>query len=405
MSNAPAPSLDRTEAFDVSPARGFLPPQDPLRRLPSAYEAWEQLAADLPKLLVSDKLRRMVDRLPGVDTAELAPGPQLERAMMLLSYLGHAYVWGGGATVQPAKRLRASLAVPWYEVAKKLGRPPVLSYASYALHNWRRLDPAGPVALGNICLIQNFGGGVDEEWFILVHVDIEAKAAPALASIGPAQRAVLAGDAAELARHLAAVARALDGMNKTMNRMPEYCDPYVYYHRVRPYIFGWRNQPALPDGLVYDGVVAYGGKPQQFRGETGAQSSIVPTLDALLGVQHADDPLRAYLTEMRQYMPPKHRAFVEAVERGPSVREFVMARGGSGPTLRDAYNRCVQLVELFRAKHFEYAARYIHQQSRSATGNPTDVGTGGTPFMPYLKKHLDETAVRKLPDDPAGRAA
>ena len=97
--------------------------------------------------------------------------------MMLLSYLGHAYVWGGGA---PVDRLPAALAVPWHTIANRLGRPPVLSYASYALHNWRRIDPNGPIALGNIALQQNFLGGQDEEWFILVHVDIEAHAAAAL---------------------------------------------------------------------------------------------------------------------------------------------------------------------------------------------------------------------------------
>ena len=80
---------------------------------------------------------------------------------------------------------------------------------------------------------------------------------------------------------------ALEGILATMQRMPEHCDPYVYYHRVRPYIFGWHNNPALPGGLVYEGVAAYAGTGQTFRGETGAQSTIVPCLDAILGVEHA----------------------------------------------------------------------------------------------------------------------
>ena len=396
MSSVPDVTLDRIESFDVSPDRGFLPQRDPLLALPAAFDPWEEIAAELPKLLVSDRLRRTVDRLDPLDPASLRPGPQLERAMLLLSYVAHAYVWGGGPGVEPARCIRAGLAVPWHAIATRLGRPPVLSYASYALHNWRRLDTSGPVALGNICLVQNFTGGLDEEWFILVHVDIEARAAAALAAIAPAQRAVLRGDARELERQLSAMAGALDGINHTMGRMPEFCDPYVYYHRVRPYIFGWKNQPALPDGLVYDGVAAYGGRPQQFRGETGAQSSIVPSLDAVLGVPHASDPLRAYLMEMRQYMPPRHRAFIEAVERGPAVREFVLAHRDASPSVRDVYNRCVQLLESVRAMHLEYAARYIHQQARAGAGNPTDIGTGGTPFMPYLKKHLDETSAQRL---------
>lgn len=380
-------SLD-LDTFHVDPRRGFLPTPDPLWRLPAAFAPWEDIAHNLPKLLVAGTARRELDQLPLLKVSALSDHGQLERAMMLLSYFGHAYVWGEAT---PASRLPASVAVPWYAVAQRLGRPPVLSYASYALHNWRRLDPAGPIALGNIVLLQNFLAGVDEEWFILVHVDIEATVAPALAAIGPAQAAVVEDHGQTVEQALATIASALERAYTTLQRMPERCDPYIYYHRVRPYIHGWKNHPALPDGVVYAGVEAYGGVPQQFRGETGAQSSIIPSLDAALGIAHQDDPLRPYLMEMRDYMPPAHRAFIEAIECGPSLRAYVTAHRQDRPTLRDTYNACVRWIAQFRALHLEYAARYIHQQHQQSLDNPTTVGTGGTPFLPYLKKHRDET--------------
>ena len=58
--------------------------------------------------------------------------------------------------------------------------------------------------------------------------------------------------------------------------------------------------------------------------------------------------------------------------------------------------RGIQAVADFRSRHFEYAASYINKQNGNARGNDTDVGTGGTPFMKYLKKHRDETEARLL---------
>jgi hypothetical protein len=60
--------------------------------------------------------------------------------------------------------------VPWHAVATSLGRPPVPSYSSYALNNYFRFEPERPIECGNLGLIQNFLGGIDEEWFILIHV-------------------------------------------------------------------------------------------------------------------------------------------------------------------------------------------------------------------------------------------
>jgi indoleamine 2,3-dioxygenase len=383
-------SHHRMSAEPIDTARGFLPTRDPLERLPRAFDTWEEIAADLPKLLGAGRARDRIGGMPLLDAHKLRGDRQWRRAMLLLSYMGHAYVWMDSTV---ADRLPEALAIPWHAVARKLGRPPVLSYASYALDNWRRLDPQGPIELGNIALLQNFLAGVDEEWFILVHVDIEAKAGPALTAIGRAQAAVHGNDADELSVQLGVIGNTTRRMYEVLERMPERCDPYIYYRRVRPYIHGWKNHPLLPKGVVYAGVEAYQGEPQRFRGETGAQSGIVPALDAVLGIDHADDPMRPYLMEMRDYMPPEHRRFVERIERGPSVRSYVLQRRQSH---RDRYNDCVHWLAAFRAKHFEYADTYIFRQAEHATTNPTTVGTGGTPFMPYLAKHRDETLEHRI---------
>src|SRR2546425_2995372 len=383
--------LTSIAAFEISHERGFLPLLDPLARLPKAFDAWETAALRLPKLLASDQVRRTIVDLPPFPVEAISDCRERERAMVLLSYLGHAYVWGGP---RPELILPARLAVPWYEIAESLGRPPVLSYSSYALHNFFRFDASREIECGNLALIQNFLGGIDEEWFILIHVEIERKAAPAIAVLDACLDAAEAGEHKQLEILLSQVESSLSAIFATLRRMPEHCEPFIYYHRVRPYIHGWKNHPDIPDGVIYEGVKAYRGHPQQFRGETGAQSAIVPSLDAMLGVKHKEDELSAYLREMRTYMPPAHRAFIESLEKRVPIRPFVQ-RAGRQP-LTSVFNACVEALEAFRSLHLEYAAAYIFRQAQTDAKNPHAVGTGGTPFMEYLKKHRDETAEHVL---------
>ncbi len=370
----------------VDPQRGFLPAVDPLTHLPGRFAVWDAVGRELPKLLAAGRARSVLSRLPALDPSEL-PDAAIPRAMVLLSFFGHGYVYQSWQT-DVADRLPAAVARPWVSTAGRLGRPPILSYASYALDNWRRLDSNEPIALGNLALLQNFFGGLDEEWFITVHIQIEAQAAPALALLPTAQQAALEGDVAAATAALTEVANALGRMNQTLLRMPENCDPYIYYHRVRPFIHGWQQHP-----VVYEGVAEYGGAPQTFFGETGAQSTIVPCLDAVLGVRHRQDELRVYLAEMRRYMPRGHVAFLEQLEAGPSVRDFVLL--GGDDSLQAAYDACVAGVQAFRSTHLEYAGRYIQKQAQVGV-NSTVYGTGGTPFMRYLKKHRNETAAHRV---------
>jgi len=373
--------------FDVDPARGFLRTADPIRRLPSRFEAWETMTQELPKLLGAGRLRPAIGAMPELDARGLTTGAERDRAMLLLSYLGHSWVFGGD---EVCDRIPAQLARPWQAVAALLGRPPVLSYASHALYNWRRFDDDQPIALGNIARLENFYGGIDEDWFVLVHVAIEATAGPGLLAAVQAQEAVGAKDTAAVTAALTGLADAVERMIATLRRMPDNCDPYIYYNRVRQFIFGWMDNPALPDGVYYEGVEAYQGRPQKFRGETGAESSIIPAFDAVLGVDLSDGPLGQHLLELRDYMPPRHRDFLDELAERPAVRDFVTAHAGEAD-LVGAYNRCIQLTSEFRRQHLEYAGRYIRQQQQRSAANPIETGTGGTPFMTYLAQHARNT--------------
>ena len=89
-----------------------------------------------------------------------------------------------------------------------------------------------------------------------------------------------------------------------MNRMPEKCDPFIYYNRVRPYIFGWKNNPTTPEGVIYEGVEEYERTSHKYlEARLGLRVQLyqcwMPYWELLTQMTH----LKEYLDEMRLYMP------------------------------------------------------------------------------------------------------
>ena len=395
------------EEFDISPERGFLPAEDPLRvflahpRYFSAAErayidALSECARKLPEWLASGRIRQELEKcLKDFTDTQCAQtivekaGPR-ERAWLMrtLSFLSSAWVWGGideGHT----DRIPAFLAKPLCTIACAVSRHPILSYDSYGPENWYRIDPKGPIALGNLGVIQNFLGDSDENWFILVHVEIESEAGPIPLYALSVLKALVQGNHETAGVCLDGIQMCLHKVNAVMRRMPEGCDPHIYFDRVRPYIHGSKNNPALPNGVIYEGC--FGKVPQKFYGETGAQSAIFPTLYAFLGVHFTNDIYLQYLHEMREYMPSGHRQFIafleDAEQSGFSLMTAV--KEGKVPHGAEQVRDILSLMIEFLETHYLYAASYIQSQAQRSVANPTHTGTGGTPYMRYLKEHID----------------
>ena len=363
--------------YNVDPERGFLPNPDPLTSLPRKYAAWDELSSQLPALLMTGRLKTAVSQLPVLDTDQLTTNHQLERAMMILSAIGGAYVWGGA---EPALRLPPGLAVPWWRIAERLDRPPITAHASLVLHNWQRLDATRPIAPDNLAINQQFLGGLDENWFFLLTVAIEAAGAPAIPALLDVQEAVTAVCPTTVTEKLQQIDTILAEVNALLARMPEQCDPYIFFHRVRPFVASWPEP-----GVVYEGISE---EPMLFAGGSAAQSSLLQAIDAGLGVVHEDERTRPFLHEMRRYMPPKHRQFVEDLAQYSSLRSFIQPHQQSHPKLADSYNACLQKLADFRKLHLEISVRYILHQ---APNEEAAIGTGGTSFVPFLSQARKET--------------
>ena len=377
----------------------FFPKTPPLKSFKTKAKSLNllsKIASSLPKLLLTNKVQPSVDCLNrnafSVNKLFLNKNTkEINLAMSHLSFIAHAYIWGGA---RPNSVLPEVISKPWVQISNYIGRPPILSYASYCLDNWYKIDKNEPISLDNVALINNFLGGVDEDWFVTIHVCIEDAATDAIIAADNLSRLNKNNKVSEFSSELRKIIQSLRRVNEIFSKMPDKCDPYIYYHRVRPYIFGTKDNPDLKKGLIYRNQ--FDNKPQFFRGETGAQSSIIPFLDGALGIEHTNDNLRPYLNEMRDYMPPNHRKMIESVEKRSKAKIYI----NKSKKLVKEYNDCLEEIRRFRAQHLEYAASYIHKQSQIknpfGTGGSTIRGTGGTPFMKYLKKHRDETGKQKV---------
>jgi len=134
----------------------------------------------------------------------------------------------------------------------------------------------------------------------------------------------------------------------------------------------------FPNGVLYEGV-----SPERlyFRGETGANDSMIPLTDNLLQIRMPDTPLTEILRDFRKYRPGNHREFLEWVHHRAEylgVREWCLKDAES----TERYLLCLDQVREFRWRHWCFTREYILKK----TAHPT--ATGGSPIVTWLPNQL-----------------
>ncbi|KAG2469077.1 I23O2 dioxygenase, partial [Polypterus senegalus] len=119
----------------------------------------------------------------------------------------------------------------------------------------------------------------------------------------------------------------------------------------------WKDNPLMPDGLIYEGVSK---EPIYLSGGSAAQSSTVQCFDQLLGIRPTCENAASFLQRMRDYMLPKHQNLLEAIASYPSIRHYVASSGSE--ELCQAYNTCVTALVELRNYHLNTSITYYKPQ-------------------------------------------
>lgn len=424
--------IPKLEDYNVSPLTGFLPDELPIKRLSNDYyEPWENLVENLPALLLTRRLRGLVDKMPILDAGKLKSEAEWRRACVILGFIAHGYVWGGD---KPNDHLPKQVSDPWVEVSDHFELPAIITYAGVCLWNFKTIVPCEPSEwnLDTLATLHTFTGSIDESWFYLVSTAIERQGAPCLTTGLEAIKACREGRSEKVVECLQYLAESIDAINGSLGRMYEMCDPHTFYFRIRPYVAGWKNMDdaGLPNGVRYGDETEY----RQVAGGSNAQSSLIQALDILLDIEHhptGERPSREkdvdnnnnsddegivsakqkknnFIHEMRTYMPGPHRRFLEELQKVSDIREYVVTHGKETPALVISYDACLAMLRAFRDKHIQIVSRYIILQAReaqrkaatsktvreglaSSSSTKNNRGTGGTALIPFLKQARDET--------------
>jgi len=154
------------------------------------------------------------------------------------------------------------------------------------------------------------------------------------------------------------------------------------YLKFRTFILGTKNQMSIfPKGVEYRGTDLDG--PQFFRGESGANDSIIPTIDNFLELtkKMPKNEMTNILKDFRSYRPLDHSNWLKWVEDSATELGIEKYAKLSTDSLQ-LYIMLLDEVRDFRTRHWNFAKEYIIKR----TAYPT--ATGGSPMASWLPNQL-----------------
>ena len=393
--------------FNVSGKHGFLPINDPLKVLPSKYNELQQL---INKLHVKqDNGEKGILGIPNEIVSAVALVPNYKALVeeesdpFILQALYRAYTFvTSGFTLELSYQefvksgnygvardfLPANIAEPLVAVSNKLNAYPWLDYHyAYSHGNYIKKDESKGLHWSNLDMACKFVGTSDEIGFIMNHVYINELTPYLVDGVMRYGKDLFYNndyyDTPEKYICIKACGLLMEEINKRRREMWT-ASKHENYNDFRVFIMGVKgNDKIFPNGLTYENCFT---EPHYYRGQTGAQDSIIPMMDIFTGIvdYYPDNQLTQYLMDLRSYRPLCMQNFFADLRqfyKEHSIFEYLKKNKDYKGLIY--LLKIVDEVYLFRNGHWQFVQKYIMSNTKYA------FATGGTPITTWLINQIE----------------
>ncbi|MCH9634166.1 MAG: hypothetical protein S4CHLAM7_09090 [Chlamydiae bacterium] len=396
---------EKTTNLGFKFSRGFLPTQDPVYQFKNEpfKQSLSNIVSNMSNLVLNNDISKKLDeshKLLSNSESDLL-STRLRMHSMITS-LVHAYILEASdkGSSNETIRLPQKILEPFLLSAKSLNSGYTQTYETYILQNWKRLNTNSELSYENIEPLFTYTGLDSEKWFIKVHVMSEYYGAPAVKSSIALKEILSELEALEhqtnvdikdqVIFHMDIIADSLLKLAENIAKMKEHCDPKEFFYGLRPYLKNHQHgffidtntfENVFPGAKIRSGDLIY-----KARGASGAQSSIIPAIDACFSINITQEET---MSDMLNYMPRDHVELINWLTNC-KIKDFVS--NSKDHRIGKSYNAVIDAVTAVRKVHFdEIIEKYIMAFIPSEKLKKGATGSGGTDFTKFLPKNIKDT--------------
>ena len=425
--------------FCINEKHGFLPIKDPLEKLPERYYELQVLINNLPNLISCSNPESkygdfMLRAIEGLE--DFSKYVEKETDIFIIQALYRAYTFLTSAylllPVHMAKVLEKDyslndnlndnnnlndndssnsekiikkarnilpiqLAKPLTIVSDRLNVYPWLDYHyAYSLGNYVKINKSKSLHLSNLKMACSFTRTSDETGFIMNHVYINEKSPELINSIFNINEIINDGNNEvnnnKISLNLKLFMETMIEINNRRKTMWKASNP-DNYNNFRSFIMGIKgNEEIFGPGVLYivddserirpkDNI-----KYKKYRGQTGAQDDIIPTVDIFTGIikYYPNNQLTSYLEDLRSYRPKCVQEFFKDLQefyKNCLIRSHLISTNNISGLVY--LLSIVNEVYLFRNGHWQFVQRYIMKNTKYPKA------TGGTPIISWIPNQIE----------------